>query len=237
MAGMAEQADRYEDMAEYMKRVATMGAEMSSEERNLLSAAYKGCVGARRQSWRALGGLDTNPDVGVLVSNYRLVIQQELTDKCNEILDLLAKELVPKATDVEAQVFYLKMQGDYFRYLAELSLPGQPEREQRAQAAHNAYQQAIGIADQSLAVGSALRLGLALNLAVFFNEVFNAPDKACQLAKKTLDTAMPQLDENRKEDQEGLGILRLLHDNYQLWVSSMDGGKGLEQDGTTMEDL
>ena len=29
-----------------------------------------------------------------------------------------------------------------------------------------------------------LRLGLALNFSVFFYEIINAPDKACQLAKE-----------------------------------------------------
>lgn len=234
MAGLAEQAERYEDMAEYMKRVATMGTEMSSEERNLLSAAYKGCVSARRQAWRSLATLEASAEVGVLITNYRAAIEKELVEKCSEVLDLLSNQLVPKATQVEAQVFFLKMQGDYHRYLAELA---STDRTERANSAHAAYTQAIGVAEQALPVNNSLRLGLALNLAVFFNEVFSAPTEACQLAKKTIDEATPFLDAARPEDQEGLGILQLLKENYGLWVASGAGGKGMEQDGTTMEDL
>lgn len=39
---------RYDDMAQAMKSVTETGVELSNEERNLLSVAYKNVVGARR---------------------------------------------------------------------------------------------------------------------------------------------------------------------------------------------
>merc|ERR1712107_956453 len=50
-AKLAEQAERYDDMAASMKAVTETGIELSNEERNLLSVAYKNVVGARRSSW------------------------------------------------------------------------------------------------------------------------------------------------------------------------------------------
>lgn len=47
-AKLAEQAERYDDMAAAMKQVTETGVELSNEERNLLSVAYKNVVGARR---------------------------------------------------------------------------------------------------------------------------------------------------------------------------------------------
>jgi hypothetical protein len=35
---------------------------------------------------------------------------------------LLDKYLIPKASNAESKVFYLKMKGDYFRYLAEVAV-------------------------------------------------------------------------------------------------------------------
>lgn len=47
-AKLAEQSERYDDMAQAMKSVTETGVELSNEERNLLSVAYKNVVGARR---------------------------------------------------------------------------------------------------------------------------------------------------------------------------------------------
>ncbi|CAO2602479.1 14-3-3 protein zeta/delta [Lemmus lemmus] len=57
-AKLAEQAERYDDMAACMKSVTEQGAELSNEERNLLSVAYKNVVGARRSSWRVVSSIE-----------------------------------------------------------------------------------------------------------------------------------------------------------------------------------
>lgn len=57
-AQMAEQAQRYADMAAYMKEVALAPQELSIEERNHLSLAYKRLVGAKRNAWRGVYNLE-----------------------------------------------------------------------------------------------------------------------------------------------------------------------------------
>ena len=57
-AKLAEQAERDDDMAARMKCVTEQGAEVSNEERNLLSVAYKNVVGARRSSWRVVSSTE-----------------------------------------------------------------------------------------------------------------------------------------------------------------------------------
>jgi len=57
-AKLAEQAERYDDMAASMKAVTETGIELSNEERNLLSVAYKNVVGARRSSWRVISSIE-----------------------------------------------------------------------------------------------------------------------------------------------------------------------------------
>jgi len=41
-----------------MKRVASSDQELTVEERNLLSVAYKNVIGARRASWRIVSSIE-----------------------------------------------------------------------------------------------------------------------------------------------------------------------------------
>lgn len=49
-----------------------------------------------------------------------------------------------------------------------------------------AYQDAFEISKAKMQPTHPIRLGLALNFSVFFYEILNSPDKACQLAKQVL---------------------------------------------------
>ena len=46
------------EMVDCMKKVAAMDVELSVEERNLLSVAYKNVIGARRASWRIISSIE-----------------------------------------------------------------------------------------------------------------------------------------------------------------------------------
>lgn len=239
MTRIAEQAERYEDMVEYMKRVALMGAELSLEERNLLSVAFKNSVGVRRTAWRSVRQLEEtetqkNPEIGELIGNYKLGIEQELQEKCYDVIEILGNTLIPKASDVEAKVFYRKMKGDYHRYLAEFT-PADKSAIVLADA-HTAYVQASKEAE-NMHPTHPIRLGLALNFSVFYYEVYGAPDKACQLAQSAFGEATSSADVATLPD-DSTQILQLLRDNLALWTSdAAGGGRAPEQDGTTMEDF
>jgi hypothetical protein len=92
-AKLAEQAERYDDMAEYMKKVTEMDSELSNEERNLLSVAYKNVVGARRSSWRVISSIEAKAAEQssaerkkTIASEYRKVVEKELKTICAEVL-------------------------------------------------------------------------------------------------------------------------------------------------------
>jgi hypothetical protein len=113
-------------MVAEMKQIAAMAIEqeLSVEERNLLSVAYKNLVGARRASWRILQSVEQSEQAKgnekrvKLIQKYRTVVEKELDEICGEILDLLDKYLVPSATTCEASVFYLKVRGHVGRRAA-----------------------------------------------------------------------------------------------------------------------
>ncbi|CAH2330066.1 14-3-3 beta alpha [Pelobates cultripes] len=62
-AKLSEQAERYDDMAAAMKAVTEQGGELSNEERNLLSVAYKNVVGAHRSSWHVISSIEQKTEV------------------------------------------------------------------------------------------------------------------------------------------------------------------------------
>jgi len=221
-AKLAEQAERYDDMAASMKKVTERGDELSNEERNLLSVAYKNVVGARRSSWRVISSIEQktegNERKQTMAREYREKVEKELDEICQDVLVLLDKHLVPKATNAESKVFYLKMKGDYYRYLAEVAAGS--KKSDVVRESENSYQAALDIAKAQMQPTHPIRLGLALNYSVFFYEILNAPDRACHLAKQAFDDAIAELDTlNEDSYKDSTLIMQLLRDNLTLWTS------------------
>ena len=76
-----------------------------------------------------------------------------------------------------------------------------------------------------------IRLGLALNFSVFYYEIMNSPDRACQLAKQAFDDAIAELDTLSEESyKDSTLIMQLLRDNLTLWTSDLQEGEGKEED-------
>ena len=83
-----------------------------------------------------------------------------------------------------------------------------------------AYKSAQDIALAELAPTHPIRLGLALNFSVFYYEILNSPDRACNLAKQAFDEAISELDTLGEESyKDSTLIMQLLRDNLTLWTS------------------
>merc|ERR1719483_578730 len=223
-AKLAEQAERFDEMVSDMKDVAKQPQELTVEERNLLSVAYKNVIGSRRASWRITTSIEQKGDADKLtiIRDYKSKIENELIDICNDILGIIDESLIPNSTSEEAKVFYYKMKGDYHRYLSEFQTGD--ARKASASSALDAYTAASGIASSDLPPTHPIRLGLALNFSVFYYEILNSPDKACQIAKQAFDDAIAELDTlNEESYKDSTLIMQLLRDNLTLWTSDTTG--------------
>merc|ERR1712146_685581 len=196
--------------------------DLSLEERNLLSVAYKNVVGARRASLRIIGSIEAkeqskgSENCG-LVKGYKTKVEAELNQICKDILDLLEGTLIKPDLDSEPKVFYQKMKADYYRYLAEFA-EGEVKSD-HSQSAEKAYTSATEAAS-SLAPTHPIRLGLALNYSVFLYEVQSKQQEACTLAKQAFDDAIAELDTLDEESyKDSTLIMQLLRDNLTLWTS------------------
>ncbi|XP_010279115.1 PREDICTED: 14-3-3-like protein D isoform X1 [Nelumbo nucifera] len=236
IAKLAEQAERYEEMVDSMKKVAKLDVELTVEERNLLSVGYKNVIGARRASWRILSSIEQkeeakgNEQNAKRIKEYRQKVESELSNICNDIMTVIDEHLIPSSTAGESSVFYYKMKGDYYRYLAEFKTGN--ERKEAADQSLKAYQAASSAAESGLSPTHPIRLGLALNFSVFYYEIMNSPEKACHLAKQAFDEAISELDTLSEESyKDSTLIMQLLRDNLTLWTSDIpeDGAEDAQK--------
>ncbi|KAL2611848.1 hypothetical protein R1flu_023540 [Riccia fluitans] len=156
MEKLSEQAERYDEMVDAMEKVAETAnvVELSVEERNLLSVAFKNVVGA--------------------------------------YLETLGCSCASLSHDGRSKsVFFLKMKGVYHRYLAEFKTSA--ERGEAVDNTLKAYKSGQDIAFKELAPTNPIRLGLALNFSVFYNEILNSSGKSCSLARQAFHEAIAEL--------------------------------------------
>lgn len=241
-AKTCEAAERYDDMVTVVKSMArslnSSSAPMSVEQRNLFSVAYKNVVGAIRASWRVLDsvrGGGSTPEESKFAERLQSELEDELVSVCSDLLSLVNRP----AEDVDGQVFFAKMAGDYNRYMAEVkSSKGEGGTSKYAEAAKAEYEKAQKLAkDGGMHPTSPIYLGLALNFSVFHYEILQSAGTACDLAKAAFDGAISELDSLAEEEYKDCTlIMQLIRDNLTLWQST-DAAPAPEDDGTAVEDL
>lgn len=221
-------AERYEDMAEEMKKILKMCHEnkfdISVSVRNSFSMAYKNLVSVRRSSWRILCAEkqkleDSQLEEHQIIDESLAKIEKELLALCDDVLQIIENYVIPNLENkpVVLSVFFKKMVGDYYRYKAEV-LNGEEEKIASEMALKN-YQEGKELADQ-LNSTDPTRLGLYLNFSVFNYEILNKTEEACNLARTAFDTAISELD-SISEDyyKDSTLIMQLLRDNLTLWTT------------------
>jgi len=230
MARLCETAERFEEMCDAMdalvKAKSKADEDLSLEERNMLSVAYKNAVGKRRSAWRQITSLSDNETNTDLRDEYKSQIEAELEEKCERIVKLTKDHLsktVPESEErkevIEVQVFYSKMCGDYYRYECEIT---QGEKLMKTKEnAKKEYEAALKLSNNKLEPTHPTHLGLALNASVFYYEILEQKQEACTLAKNAFDNAIQKLDSlSDATYKDSTLIMQLLRDNLTLWNNS-----------------
>lgn len=153
------------------------------------------------------------------IKQYKATLETELTTICQDCLDLLTEFLIPNSQDGEGKVFFYKMKADYYRYMAEYSTGD--KKNQSAQKAKQAYDDANTVAKETLSPTHPCKLGLSLNQSVFFYEIMQNPERALQIARTSFDEAIADLDQVEGDGKETTLIMQLIRDNVTLWTSEM----------------
>lgn len=123
MARVAEQAERFDDMVDFLKEViSAKDSDFTTEERNLLSVGFKNLIGGKRTALRTIAAIEQNPKYSKYadsLTKYKRRIEDELFDQCILIVNLVKDKCMKVAANSESKAFFLKMVGDYYRYVAE----------------------------------------------------------------------------------------------------------------------
>lgn len=211
-------------MVDFLKPVLDQkGSDVTSDERNLLSVAFKNLISSKRTAWRTISAIEQNPKYqkfGDSLAGYKKRIEEGLYKDCENIIHLIQSKVLTKPSEAEAKAFFVKMVGDYYRYIAETA---QGEKlEQVKREALKAYTEANGI---NLPPCNPIKLGLALNFSVFHYEVMKDHKQACILADAALQSALEKIDELGEEDfRDAKSIIELLKENLTLWKEEEEGG-------------
>ena len=104
------------DMVQYMKNIVSNCSDLSIEERNLFSVAYKNVVGRHRASWRQLSSVKAKDkeDISGIIDDCIATVAKDLKEVCMDVLKVLDENLIPGvqasvSDEKEALVFYQKM--------------------------------------------------------------------------------------------------------------------------------
>ena len=222
IAKLAEQGERYDDMLDCMKQVATMG-HLSVEERNLFSVAWKNVTGARRAALRIVTSIQHKASArndearNANTAAYMDKLNRELQSICDECLALLRDHCLPRAEDAHSRVFFHKMRADYLRYKCEFLARDEEFSVARDEAEMN-YATAFETSVAELPATDPIRLGLMLNYSVYLYEIREDAPRALEVAKNAFDQAIQGLDTIPELIyKDATLIMQLLRDNVTLW--------------------
>ena len=122
LAKLAEQTERFDEMIGFVKKFVSMSSSLLSlDERYYFTTAYKNSVGNRRAELRLLTSIELkeqrNQNKTMLenLKKYKKKIEDELTELCKELIQIIDDKMLPFSKNPENEIYYKKMKADYMR--------------------------------------------------------------------------------------------------------------------------
>ena len=227
LANLAEQCGKYNDMIQLLEDIIkSTDKDLNSNERGLLSIAYKNLISSGRNALRVIQAyeakykkIDSNYINYIL--EYKKQIEDELTKRCQHAIKTINDYLLKKVEDEESKLFYIKMKGDYNRYIAEYA---EGDLKQLvSDEASKAYNETVELV-KKLPGLNPIALGTALSYSVFYHDIYNDNKKAIDIAKAAIEKAdkefsnIEQNDCINGENPPYVSIYNILKENLDTWI-------------------
>ena len=220
LAQVAEEAERYEDASKYIEDlIKKKKDDLTKEEKNIFYNSNKYIINSKRCSLRSTHLIEEkekkhSSQYIPIVTNFKNILESEIIDVCKNIINLINNYLLKKTITDESKIFYLKMKGDYCRYLCEIS-PN--ENQNYIEECEKSYKDATDLA-QNFPWTNAIKLGLSLNFCVFYYDIKKNSTQAVKIAKEAIKGAKKQLDKIKEdEDKDASLTLQTLKENISIW--------------------
>ena len=222
LATILENAEKHEEAMKYMEEIAkSKKNDLSIEEINLLTIAYNNHLTKKLNQIKILNRVISKDETSnskyiKLDTNLRDIIQRDVNEICNKMINLCDNYLLNKSEKDETKILYLKLRGEYYKYLSDIL-----ENEQQKDAnknAINSYNEAYELSD-NLSVTNPIKLGFILNYAIFQYEFLDDIDTALKIAKENFEIGINQLEKvnDNNEYKNASSILMLLKQNIDMW--------------------
>ena len=223
LSKLYEKDKRYEDMISAINDYIELDPKLSKEERNILSAGYKNTLYDKRENWRFLCSMERKElkkksKQVIYIQEIKNHIEKEIKKIVENIHNLIDKFLIPNCEDIESKIFYMRLKADHYRYLCELS-----KEKEFLEKAEKIYKEAYNIAIKELPHINNERIGLCLNLALFYYEIKGDKNEGYKIAKNCFEESMKYLEDFEKfKSKEALMLIQLLKENLIFWSSEMN---------------
>ena len=217
MALLAQQCSRYKEMFNYFEDLIKQrvkegkSKDLSPQERELLSFGYISFINSKRHSLHICMAFETkerkeyNSPILPHILEYRKKIETELTDSIEKIVNTLDNILIKNAEENLTKIYYLKLKGDFNRYITEYEKG--LSRERASSGGLKAYQEAMNLA-KNMNIMNRLLLGLNWNYAIFQMEVVGERKNAMSVAEECLNKVDKELPSfNMDKNNEDYGII------------------------------
>lgn len=212
-------AERFEDASKYIEElIKRKKDDLTKDEKNAFYNSFKFIINSKRCAWQSANYMEEkekDEERKTMIKNYKNILENEIYDICKNVITLINNFLMNKTILDESKIFFLKMKGDYYRYLCEFQ--SLSENKNYPDESEKNYKMAVELS-QNISWINPLKLGLYLNYSVFYYEIKKDVKKAMQIAKEAIKNAKKYSDKLKEEDDKDAEMsIQTMKENIIYW--------------------
>lgn len=212
--------NRDKEAVEAIKELVALCPCFDKYKQTLFQSIYKLVIDSLRNTLLLVTSyyeIETNVDRANFLLQKKESLVADLLPVCKEAIGLIDETLLPNAIDTQAVVFFNKLKGDFYRYVAEYS--DETESDAAKQSGEECYNMAFKAAE-ALPRCDPVRLSLVLNASVFRYEICKEATTALEMLKSTVaemrtEGALASLSDDEK--RETIAMIDYMKQNINMW--------------------